>query len=322
MDALSDLLRSVRLKGGIFLEARMTAPWSIYSQVTEEECRPFFDRPSRIISYHYIVSGEMQVGVVDGPLAPVRAGEIVMLPRNETHVMASAAGLPPVRTDAFIEAGERGSTARLVMGGGGALTQIVCGFLATDEVYNPLIEALPSMLTVDVRECATREWIDASMRFAAAEMMHGRRASSEIVSRLSELLFAEGIRQYLETREADDAIWLKGLRDPQVGKALALMHRDMTVSWSAEELAAEVAMSRSAFMDRFTTLVGIPPIRYLTQWRLRTARHRLREQHISVGQLAHDVGYESEEAFSRAFKREFGVSPGRWRDEPDAAAVA
>lgn len=312
MDALSDLLRSVRLKGGIFLEARLTAPWCIYSQVTDAECRAFFDRPASIISYHYVVSGELQVSVGDGPMATARAGDLILVPRNETHVMASAPGLRPVKP-AF-EVNDSPALSRLDIGGGGALTQVVCGFLATEEAYSPLIEALPSVLMVDVHECATREWIDASMRFAATEMLHGRRASSEIVSRLSELLFAEGIRQYLETQEAIDAVWLKGLRDPQVGKALALMHRDMTVSWSAEELAAEVAMSRSAFMERFSALVGIPPIRYMTQWRLQTARRRLREQHLSVGQLAHEVGYESEEAFSRAFKREFGVSPGRWRD--------
>lgn len=201
MDAVSDVLRSIRLKGGIFLDARMTAPWCIYSQVTDEECRPFFDRPSRIISYHYVVSGDLQVGIAGGELVTARAGEIILVPRNERHVMASAAGLVPVKPAPFIESGESPGLSRLVIGGGGALTQVVCGFLATDEVYNPLIEALPSVLTVDIRECATREWIDASMRFAATEMMHGRRASSEIVSRLSELLFAEGIRQYLDTQK-------------------------------------------------------------------------------------------------------------------------
>lgn len=314
MDALSDVLRSVRLKGGIFLDARLTAPWSVLSEVTPEVCQPFFDRPARIIGYHYVVSGDLLMRVGDGPVIPVRAGEIIMLSRNETHVLGSAAGLMPVRTGDFIEPGEDGPMGRLVLGGGGPLTHIVCGFLGTDEVYNPLIEALPSALKVDVRDCATREWIDASMQFAATELMAGRAASSPMVSRLSELLFAEGIRQYVATLTDDDAAWIKGLRDPQVGKALALIHSDMTAPWSAEALAAEVAMSRSAFMDRFSAVVGMPPIRYQTAWRLRAAQEHLRESGMSVAQIGHAVGYESEEAFSRAFKREFGLSPARWRE--------
>jgi AraC-like DNA-binding protein len=169
------------------------------------------------------------------------------------------------------------------------------------------------VLTLDVRQGMSRNWIEASVRFAAAELAGGMLASSSVMSRLSETLFVEAVRHYSSTLADENAGWLKGLKDPQVGRALALIHQNIRTPWSAETLAREVAMSRSAFMDRFTTLVGIPPIRYLTVWRLRTAKLQLRETGKSVSQLAHSVGYESEEAFSRAFKREFGLSPVRWR---------
>jgi transcriptional regulator GlxA family with amidase domain len=169
-----------------------------------------------------------------------------------------------------------------------------------------------------VREGTSRDWIEASVRFAGSELAGGRLASASIMARLSELLLIEAVRQYSSTLPDGEVGWLMGLRDPQIGRALALIHRDIAVSWSAEALAREVAMSRSAFMDRFTSLVGMPPTRYLTAWRLQTAKLSLRETRKSIAQLAHSVGYESEEAFSRAFKREFGLPPARWRDQQSA----
>jgi AraC-like DNA-binding protein len=134
------------------------------------------------------------------------------------------------------------------------------------------------------------------------------------MSRLSELLFVEAVRNYAATLADGEAGWLKGLREPHVGRALALIHQNLATAWTAKSLAREVALSRSAFMDRFASLVGVPPIRYLTTWRLQTAKLNLRESSKTIRQLAHAVGYASEEAFSRAFKREFGVSPAYWRD--------
>ena len=153
------------------------------------------------------------------------------------------------------------------------------------------------------------------MRFAAGELTKGILASSGVMSRLSELLFVEAVRAYAATRANQETGWLKGLADPHVGRALALIHQKSNVPWSAEALAKEVALSRSAFVERFTALVGMPPIRYLTLWRLETAKLNLREARGTIAQLAHSVGYESEEAFSRAFKREFGLPPARWRDQ-------
>ncbi|HWE18096.1 MAG TPA: AraC family transcriptional regulator [Hyphomicrobiaceae bacterium] len=317
LDPLSDVLRSVRLMGGVFIDAHFTAPWCIATDLTLKNCRQFLEQPAQLvqlIAYHVVIEGKLLVSMAGEPATEVCAGEIVLFPRNDRHVMASGPGMEPVSVAKLIQRSASGGLTRLTHGGGGAPTHIVCGFLGSEEGYNPLIASLPRVLTLDVRQGMSRDWIEASVRFAATELAEGKLATSSVMSRLSELLFVEAVRNY-SSRLGDQAVgWLKGLRDPQVGRALALMHQRIGEPWSAEVLAKEAALSRSAFMDRFTSLVGMPPIRYLTVWRLEIAKLQLRETAQSIGQLAHSVGYESEEAFSRAFKREFGLSPARWRD--------
>lgn len=315
MDPLSDVLRSVRLTGGVFIDARFTAPWCVSANMSAEDCTPFLANPTQLIAYHVIIEGRLLLSIDGEPSIEVQAGEIVLFPRNDSHRMASGPGIVPVRAGTLIQPSAEGGLARISHGGGGAATHLVCGFLATEEGYNPLIAALPRVLTLDVRQGTSRDWIEASVRFAAGELAAGRLASSSVMSRLSETLFVEAVRHYASALPDEDTGWLKGLKDPHVGRALALIHRNISASWSADTLAREVALSRSAFMDRFSSIVGIPPIRYLTVWRLQTAKLQLRETAKTVGQLAHGVGYESEEAFSRAFKREFGLSPAHWREQ-------
>ena len=318
MDPLSDVLRSVRLTGGVFLDARFTAPWAVSGNMTVEDCRAFLaspaHAPAQIIAYHVVIAGRLFAAVDGEPPMEVSAGEIVLIPRNDVNALSSAAGLEPRKARDLVEAPEGGGLPRISHGGGGAATHIVCGFLCSDDASNPLIATLPRLMKIGIREATSRDWIEASIRFAAGELTQGRLAAPGVMSRLVELLLVEAVRRYAETLPDDSAGWLRGLKDPQVGRALALIHQDIGAPWSAERLAREVSLSRSAFMDRFTGLVGMPPIRYLTVWRLQTAKLRLRETAQPIGRLAHAAGYASEEAFSRAFKREFGVSPGRWRD--------
>lgn len=319
MDPFSDLLRSVRLSGGVFVDAHFTAPWCITANVTAEDCKPFLPTPTQVISYHFVIEGKLLLSIDDEPPIEVRAGEIVLLPRNDSHILASAPGLIPVNAADLILPAPEGELARISYGGGGEASHLVCGFLGSQDAYNPLIASLPSALTLDVREGTSRDWIEASVRFAARELAAGKLASSSVMSRLSELLLVEAVRQYSSTLADGEVGWLRGLKDPHVGRALALIHQNICEPWSTEALAREVALSRSAFVDRFSTLVGVPPIRYLTAWRLQTAKLQLRESSKSVSQLAYSVGYMSEEAFSRAFKREFGLSPSRWRDQKPEA---
>lgn len=319
MDPLTEVLRSVRLTGGIFLDAHFTAPWCVHTKLCGDDCKPFLatptQAPTQMIAYHFIIEGTLLVAVEGEPAIEVRAGEIVLLPRNDDHTLASAPGIAPKSARTLIQPSTEGGLARVFHGGGGAVTHLVCGFLASQGLYNPLIAILPRILKLNVRHGASREWVEASVRFAANELTEGRHGSSGVMSRLSELLLVEAVRNYSSTLGDQEVGWLKGLKDQQVGQALALIHHNIRGPWSAEALAREVGLSRSAFVDRFTALVGIPPIRYLTVLRLETAKLNLRETQTTISQLAHSVGYESEEAFGRAFKRKFGHPPARWRDQ-------
>ena len=314
MDPLSETLRSVRLSGGVFLSGHFTSPWCISVRITPTDCAPFLKNPPQMITYHFVSKGQLVVGVEKQPEFEVAAGEIVLFPQNAPHTLGCGSAVAPVSAGQLIQRSEDGGLQRIRHGGGGAVTEIFCGFLASEDAYNPLMSTLPKALKTNVREGATREWIEASVRFAAAELAQDESAMSSVISRLSESLLTEAVREYSSTLAEDKRGWLSGVKDPQVGRALALIHHDLAAPWSAEALAKEVALSRSAFVDRFTSLVGLPPIRYLTVWRMQAAKQALRETNKTIAQLAHSIGYESEEAFSRAFKREFGLPPARWKD--------
>lgn len=314
MDPLSDVLRSFRLTGGVFLDAHFRAPWCVVTRLSAEDLGSFLTAPSLLIAYHFVIDGRLLVSIEGEPTIEVCAGQVVLLPRNDVHTLASGSGLAPVDAHELIQPSPAGGLAQISHGGGGETAHLVCGFLSSEDPCNPLIAALPRMLKLDVAQ-GSRDWVDASVQFAASELTEGRFSSSSVMSRLSELLFVEAVRQYATTRGDQGAGWLKGLEDPRVGRALALIHRSISSPWSAEALAREVSMSRSAFVERFTKLMGMPPIRYLTLWRLQTAKLHLRETQKTIAQLAHAIGYESEQAFGRAFKREFGLPPARWREQ-------
>lgn len=313
MDALSDLLRVVRLSGGVFLDAEFSAPWCITATVGPEDCRMVMAEPARVIAFHYVVAGRLLLQVAGGPPIELTSGTIVLLPRNDEHTVASETGLPPVSADHLLQVDPDGGVARIRYGGGGDATHIVCGFVGTDARQHPLIDALPPTLTLDLNGKPACEWVARSFRYAAGELAATRAGSAIALAKLSELLFVEAVRHYVETLPADRRGWLAGLRDPVVGRALALLHAELARAWTTETLAREVFLSRSAFADRFTALIGVPPMKYLMTWRMQVAAQYLREAHRSVAQIAADVGYESEAAFARAFKREFSMPPGIWR---------
>jgi AraC-like DNA-binding protein len=313
-DPLSDVLRSVRLTGGFFLEAHFTAPWCVAVRIGREDCQPFLADLMQVIGYHVVLEGRMLVRLEGEPPLELRAGEIVVFPRSEIHTLASGSGVAPVGAASLIQQSPEGGLLQIKHGGGGEKTSIVCGFLGTQDAFNPLFATLPPMLRLDISKAASRDWVETSARFAAAELVRGRLASSSVMSRLSEVLLVEAVREYIATLGDREQGWLKGLSDPHIGRALALIHGDIAASWSAENLARQVALSRSAFMDRFAHLIGMPPIRYLTVWRLEIAKRHLRESRMSIPQIAAAVGYESEEGFRRAFKREFDMWPAEWRD--------
>lgn len=320
-DPLADVLRLVRLSGGVFLEASFTAPWCVVGQIAPEDCAPFLDRVVQVIGFHVVLEGSMLVALEGEPPVRVNAGEILLLPRNDVHVMASGPGLTPVNAGDLMQQSPQGGLLQIRHGGGHAPTDMICGFLGTRDAFNPLLATLPRLLTLDISKAASREWVEASVRFAASELIRGRLASSGVMSRLSEVLLVEAVREYASNLGDRDQGWLKGLSDPNVGRALALIHGDIAAPWTIEALAKAVALSRTAFMDRFTYLIGVPPIRYLTVWRLEIAKRHLRDSRMSIPQIAASVGYESEEGFRRAFKREFDKWPAEWRDSEQPIAA-
>jgi len=313
MDALSDLLRVVRLSGGVYLDAEFSAPWCVSAQGSPEDCRLAMVEPARIMAFHFVLSGRLLFQVEGAPPVELHGGTMVLLPRNDLHTLASGPGLPPVSGDHLAQADPGDGLARIRYGGGGEKTQIVCGFVGTDVRQHPLIDALPPVLTLDLNGTPSCDWVARSFRYASEELGSARPGSAAVLAMLSELLFVEAIRQYVATLPPDRRGWLSGLRDPVVGRALALLHTQIARAWTAEELAREVFLSRSAFAERFTALIGVPPIKYLATWRMQVAAQRLRETQRPITRIAMDVGYESEAAFTRAFKREHGASPAAWR---------
>lgn len=313
MDPLSDVLRVVRLTGGVFLDAEFTAPWCVTVQVGPEDCRPFLSAPQHLIAYHCVVEGCLLLQTNGTTPAEVRAGEIVLLPRNDAHRIGSSLDAKAIKADDLIQPPQNGGLARIVHGGGGERTRIVCGFLGCETPFNPLVATLPRVMKLNMRAAASGQWIESSFQFAASEVSADRMGSATVLSKLSELLFVEAVRRYVAELPTEQRGWLAGLRDPIVGRALALLHARHGEPWTAEQLAQEVGLSRSAFAERFTSLIGQPSMQYLALWRMQLAAHHLRENTAPIAKIAFEVGYESEAAFNRAFKRQFGVPPATWR---------
>jgi AraC-like DNA-binding protein len=315
MDALSDVLKVAHLTGGVFLRADFFAPWCMAARVPAEQCQPALGPASHIILYHYVVEGALRVRVgEDGPEVLVVAGEAILLPRNDPHLMGSDLSLRPVAGRDIVHPPKDGGLYSIHHGGNGERTQVVCGFLGCASAKdNPVISTLPPMLKFTVDEGAAGEWIRSTFRYGAEEVSAGRPGSETVLAKLSELLFVEAVRRYAESLPDGQTGWLAGLREPYVGRALALLHRDTTRRWTLDDLGREVGLSRSALADRFIRLIGMPPMHYLAHWRMHVATQKLRNTNASLAQVAESVGYESEAAFSRAFKKAFNVAPATWR---------
>ncbi|THD74215.1 MAG: AraC family transcriptional regulator [Phenylobacterium sp.] len=313
MDALSDVLRVVGLTGGVFMDAEFTEPWSVVGKVAPELCGLFMLQPAQVVCFHYVVEGGFELRLEGEPPCTVVAGEAVLMPRNDLHVLGSDGNRIPVSMRELIEPPGPSGLIKVTHGGGGARTRLVCGFLGGAEEMHPLLASLPPVMKIDIAGMPGGDWIGRTFTYAAQTLGDGDPGAATVVAKLSELLFVEAIRRYLAGLPPAETGWLAGLRDPAIGRALSLMHGRVAEAWTSEALARAVNMSRSTFADRFTGILGQPPMRYLTAWRMQLARHRLAETRQSVAQIAFAVGYESEAAFNRAFHRECGSPPATWR---------
>ena len=314
MDALSDLLRVLRFSGGLFLETKFRAPWCVRAQISPEDCGPGVNSGGELAAFHYILEGRVQVRLGKERPRSAGPGSLILLAHNDAHFLGSDLTLPPMEGRTLIRRAGEHELAHINFGTGGQVrNRFVCGFLATPMRRHPLLAALPSVLVADLRGRPCAEWAESSFRYAAREHASRRPGSQEILARLSELLFVEAVRGYIEQLPSKATGWLVALRDPPLARALAALHARPEHPWSADALAKEACLSRSAFAERFGSTLGMPPIAYLTQWRMLLAGQRLRESSETIAQIASSVGYESESTFSRAFTREMGFAPGAWR---------
>lgn len=318
MDALSDVLRAVRLTGAIFFDIQASPPWVAETPSGASIVGSMFPGSEHLISYHVINRGNCWAHVRGEPDVQLSAGDVVVLPHGDTHILSSSPGMRATPNMKLYRLPSKGQLpVRISMGSGqGDPAQVICGFLGCDaRPYNPLLTALPRVIRVS--DTATGS-LGALVRFALAESKEPRIGGECVLGRLSELMFVDVVRRYLETLPANRMDWLSGLRDPFVGRALAGLHRNPARAWTIQSLAREGGLSRSALAERFTQFVGQPPMHYLTSWRMQLAANHLLSGGDSVAEIANRVGYDSEAAFSRAFKKAVGTPPSQWRKHREA----
>jgi AraC-like DNA-binding protein len=313
MDPLSDVLRQAHLTGGVFLHAEFAGPWCMTARVAPEHCSPRLGPASHLMLYHYVVEGELHGRVEGEEPFVLHPGDVVLFPRNDLHLLGSDLGIPPVSAHEIFQATEDGGPFLIRRGGEGARTRLVCGFLGSDSAHgNPVIATLPAAMRFNLAEDGASGWMRSTFQYAADERA-GRPGSEAVLAKVSELLFVEAVRRYAESLPEGQTGWLAGLRDDYVARALALLHREVARPWTVDELGRQVGLSRSALAERFTRLIGVGPMHYLANWRMQLAAQELRSRSDSVRQIAETIGYGSEAAFSRAFKKAFGTAPSSWR---------
>jgi AraC-like DNA-binding protein len=315
-DALSDVLRTVRLTGAVYFNLDLTSPWAAEAPAARLVAPIVMPEAEHVIEFHVIAKGACWGGLVGEAPRRLEAGDVVVFPQGDPHQLSSAPGM---RAELDWSQYQRPEGVprlfvREIGGGGTERTQVMCGFLGCDlRPFNPLFAGLPRMIHLSSREGPDPGWLDRFIDAVLEESAHKRAGGENVLARLAELMFVEVVRRYLDTMPADHGGWLAGLRDRAIGRALAAMHARPAYPWSLEELAKEAGLSRSALAERFAQLVGMPPMQYLAQWRIQLAASLISNGTLSINAVAERVGYESEAAFNRAFKRLVGIAPGAWR---------
>ena len=313
-DVLSDVLRSVRLTGAVYFDFDLSSPWVAEAPPSREIAASVMPGAQRVIEYHLIARGSCWGHAIGEPPVRLQAGDLIVFPQGDAHVMCSEQGL---RAEPDMSLFVRRTTLPMVYergGGGPDRTRVICCFLGCDErPFNPLLTALPRTMHLSgAGNDAADGWLAVLLNIAVRESATARAGRDNVLARMAELMFVEAVRRYVETLPPAQTGWLAGLRDPVVGRALAALHGSPAPAWTVESLARTVGVSRSVLADRFAEMVGQPPMQYLALWRMQLASRLLLEG-AAAAEVAAMVGYESDAAFSRAFKKLVGEAPATWR---------
>jgi AraC-like DNA-binding protein len=333
-DTLSDVLRAVRLRGAVFFYVHANDPWVAETPPGQEIIPAILPGVDHMMEFHVVARGSCWAAIVGEEPIRLEAGDIVLFPQGDAHVMSSAPGLRGAPAERAIYFGPRppqlpfaldyrneskrapadGMTTALLDGGGRDHTTLVCGFLGCDaKPFNPLLASMPRVLRLPGIAADGSSWISAFLNTIVDESNRRRPGGEAVLERMSEMLFVEVLRRYADGLPADQTGWLAGMRDAAVGRALALIHGRPGEAWTLERLGDEAALSRSTLHERFVHFIGQPPMQYLAQWRMQLAARVLRGTDAKVIDVALEVGYENEAAFARAFRRAVGASPAAWR---------
>jgi AraC-like DNA-binding protein len=329
-DPLSDVLRTVRLTGAVFFLVDASAPWTASAPLGKTLAPLILPGAQQIVSFHVVTEGRCFAELDGRPPVPLEAGDVILIPHGDSYALTStpgaAASIPADEVSAFFREMAAGRLPPIVTEGGGGRDRIrvVCGFLGCDVApFNPALASMPPLVLLRRPERPTTDRLDHLIEFALSESREARSGSRCVLLRLSELMFVEVVRRHLSTQTSAGTGWLAGLRDPDVGRAIARIHEQPALGWTLESLAREVGVSRSTLAERFTHMVGHPPMQYVARWRMQLATRLLAERNAKVSAIAAEVGYASEAAFSRAFRKIVGASPSAWRRRgPDQVAVA
>ncbi len=333
MDVLSDVLRVIRLSGAIFFRADFTAPFAIESPPPPRLAARLLPTAECLAIFHVLAQGQCWVAPEGEAPLRLEQGDVIIFPHSHPHVMTSRMGTAPMSLEGILPETATGEPPYLTFGGGGSAARFVCGYLQCDQRFNPLMGALPVLLWIRRRQGGVIElestghgpgrravalppnagaWLTTTLGYLLAEVAAMQPGSQTMLARLAELLYVEVLRRYAHHLPVGQTGWLAGLSDSQVGRALRMLHGEPAHAWTVEKLARAAGVSRSGLALRFTELIGESPMHYLTAWRMHLARQILRENRFAIPEVAARVGYNSEAAFNRAFKRSAGVPPGVW----------
>jgi AraC-like DNA-binding protein len=313
MDALSEVLKFIKLRGALFFNAEFSAPWCIATAESSRVAPFLLPGADHIIIYPYLTGGRAHAQLPDGTRRELGSGDVVIFPHGDAHSLGNGAAKPVDALKIFAENLSCGGKAARY-GGGGEPTRFVCGYMACDATLGEVVLAgLPAMFVVNVGDDPAGQWLANSIQFSVGERARPGPGGDVVLAKLSEVLFIETLRRFVEDLPDQQKGWLAGARDPVVGEALALLHKNPAQAWTVAGLAHQVGVSRTRFAERFRHFLDEPPMAYLGRWRIKLAADMLCSSDANVGEVAAAVGYASEAAFNRVFKREFGRPPAQFR---------